>query len=217
MQFVPTTLTDNSEFVQQEIDRFAQLSPRPERFQLDIIDGQFADNLTVEPGIVHQLEMHGMKLDLHFMVIEPLEWLREIRDCAVIDTVIAQVERMTSIDAYVDEVINELGYNAGVALDLYTPFSTLKPEVLEQLHFVQIMGNTAGFQGKEFHSYALEIIRLAAEAKAQNGYKYEISVDIGMNADTITTVQDAGATVAVIGSFLHGEDAQDHWQVLHSV
>ena len=41
MIYVPTTLTDDPQFLQEEIHRFAEFSPKPERFQLDIIDGEF--------------------------------------------------------------------------------------------------------------------------------------------------------------------------------
>lgn len=217
MQFVPTTLDDRPDFIQSEIEKFAALKPKPERFQLDIIDGEFADNLTVEPGIVHDLNMHGLVLDLHFMVVEPLEWLREIRDCPSIGMVIAQVERMSSLEAYVDEVTNELGYQAGLALNLYTPFSAIPAHVLSQLSVVQVMSNTAGFQGKEFHPLALETIRFAAEAKEEFGYEYEISVDIDMNDQTIPQVAAAGATMAVIGSYLKGGSATEHWQELQEL
>lgn len=214
MQFVPTTLDDRPEFVQSEIERFASFVPKPDRFQLDILDGEFADNLTVEPGIVHELDMHGLILDLHLMVVEPLEWLQEIRNCSTIDMVIAQVERMSSLEAYVDEVINELGYKAGLALDLYTPFSAIPKELLQELSVVQVMANQAGFQGKAFHPLALEIIREASAVKEEFGYQYEISVDIDMNEETIPRVAQAGATMAVIGSYLKGDQSAEHWEAL---
>ncbi|MCD8484932.1 hypothetical protein LRY65_03625 [Candidatus Woesebacteria bacterium] len=215
MKFVPAILDDSPQFVQEELDRFATFQPQPERCQLDIIDGQFADNLTVEPGLVHSLETHGIKLDLHFMVVEPLEWLREIRDSQTVDTVIAQVERMTSIPAFIDEVKNGLHFRVGLSLDLYTPFSTLSPEVLSHIDTVQIMGNRAGFQGQSLHSTALKSIQSAAQAKAEHGYSYDISVDIGMNPETIPEVESAGATVAVVGSYFAGAEGAEHWSNLH--
>jgi len=217
MQYVPTTLHDSPEFVQSEIAKFASFQPKPQRFQLDIIDGLFVDNLTVEPGIVHSLDMHGLSLDLHFMVVEPLEWLREIQDCPAIDMVIAQVERMTSLEAYVDEVKNELGYRPGLALDLYTPFTAIPKKLLPELAVVQIMGNQAGFQGQSLHPTAVLAVREAAHVKMMNGYDYEISVDINMNHETIPRVADAGATMVAIGSYLTGEQATENWKNLQSL
>jgi len=49
-------------------------------------------------------------------------------------------------------------------------------------------------------------IRKVCEIREQYGFKFEISVDGGVNSETISKVVSAGADVAVMGSYFFGTD-----------
>lgn len=213
--FVPTILSDQPRFVQSEMDRYASLRPKPRRVQIDIIDGSFVDNITVEAGFVRGLENHGMIVDLHLMVEEPVNHLEEIVMAQEkLGVVVAQVERMSSQAEYIDIVTQDLGLEAGLALDLYTPFSAIEEDLIDQLAVVQVMCGKAGWEGQEFESAALRTIQEAAEYRDLHGLNYHISVDIGINNETLPDVREAGATMFIMNTYLQGENGQEHWQEL---
>lgn len=213
--FVPTILSDQPKFIQAEMDRYAQLRPRPSQVQIDIIDGIFVDNVTVEAGFIRGLENHGLTVDLHLMVEEPVNHLEEIFMAQEkLGIIVAQVERMSSQAEYVEIVTQDLGLEAGLALDLYTPFSAIDENVIDQLSIVQVMGGQAGWEGQEFESAALRTIQEAAEYRDRHGLNYHIAVDIGVNEETLPEVRQAGATMFIMNTYLQGEQGQEHWQEL---
>lgn len=215
VRYVPTVLSDDLSFVQAEIDRYSQLNPQPERVQIDILDGHFADNLTIEARDIDKLDMHGMLIDLHLMVIEPADHLSEVKDTEGLGIIIGQIERMSSIDAFVEVVTQDMELEAGVALDLYTPFDSLMPATLEQVAVVQLLANKAGYAGQEFHPHTLDKIREVAAYRQEHQLDFALSIDIGMDAHTIPQVREAGATMIVMNSFLQGEEGWQRWQALH--
>lgn len=217
MQLIPAILTDSLNEAQADLDRYARFSPQPKVVQVDIIDGEYADNLTIEAGALQTLDSHGLQVDVHFLVIEPTFFLGELENNRNIRRVIAQIEKMSDVTGFLQIVTEDLGAAAGLSLDLYTPFAALEPDWLDQLAVVQVLGGQGGFQGQEFHPSALTVVQEAREYRDRHGLSYEISVDIGMNPDTIQQVLNAGATECVIGSYLHGEVGASRWTALSKV
>lgn len=95
------------------------------------------------------------------------------------------------IDVYVRDAIE-----IGVAINTTTPIEKIFP-LVNQIDFVQCMGiEHIGFQGEPFDERVLENIKILKE-------KYPdliISVDGGMNYETVAKVFEVGASRAVVGS-----------------
>lgn len=200
---IPAILTDNLTTADQQLSivrRAGELSV----VQIDIIDGWYADNITLLPTDFAQLEFDQLQVDVHLMTVDPLDFVFEIIECGrALPTraIIAQIERMTSQPTYVEQV-KQAGYQVGLALDLYTPAAAIEPSLLPQLDFVQVMGIEAGFQGQEFVPLALETITSLVNLRRQYDLLFEILVDGGVALSTAPTVLQTGADHLVVGSAL---------------
>lgn len=210
---IPGILNDDVNFVQAELDSLAELDPQPERIQIDILDGEFAPELTIEPNTLLNMNLHDLSLDLHLMTNEPIDFVSEVFGLGNVKIIIAQVERLHSQSEFIDEVLAS-HFSPGFSLDLFTPFEELRPELLNQLKVVQIMGGLAGAQGQAFNPLVLVKIQQAVEARQKMDLDYEILVDIGMNPQTIPLVLKAGADKVVVGSYLQNPDRQQVWEEL---
>ena len=219
LKVIPGILTDNSRKFFEDLSTFSQLDPQPEIIQLDIIDGQFTPELTVEPNILNQDEvvdaLAGTKVDLHLMTVDPIDYVHEVYENQSVRAVIAQVEKIHSLTEFVEEV-KANHFLVGFSLDLYTPFEAIDAQVLMDTQIVQIMGGQAGQQGQAFEETVLAKVKEAAQVREDLGLEYEIYVDIGMNPETIPQAIEAGANGFVVGSYLQKEDPQAPWEDLLS-
>lgn len=213
MLIIPGINTDQPKLVQQSLDTFAQLEPQPERIQLDILDGEFATELTVEPNLLHDLQLPDLTIDLHLMTLEPIDYVSEVRGIRQVQTIIAQIERMHSQAEFLDEVQANY-FEAGLALELYTPFESIDQNLLPQLHVIQVLAGKTGFSGQSFNDIVLPKIREIRQAKEDLQLECQIYVDIGMNPATLPVVQQAGADGAVVVSYLQRPDCQQAWEDL---
>lgn len=210
--------SSNPTEVQAELDRFAQFHPRPQVIHQDIVDGEFADMITIEPSMLRGIDTTGWQIDLHLMTQEPIDFLGELQGVPNIRRIIAQVERMHSVPEFIDIVTEDLGAEVGLALDLFTSFEDLQEEIsdlLDQVSVVQVMGNQAGVQGQEIHPASFETLRAVAEYKAHHDLGFEIAFDIGMNSETMKQVEQLGATEVVMGSYLYGVEGAQRWAELN--
>lgn len=75
---------------------------------------------------------------------------------------------------------------------------------------VLVMTVNPGFGGQSFIDLTLEKIKLLKELKEQNGYKYKINLDGGINLSTIEKAREAGCDVCVTGSaFFKAENREE--------
>lgn len=204
MKIFPALLSDSREEIQQQVNRVLHELPDNgiETVQVDIIDGKFADNLTVTPTDVTGVEWGDLTIDFHLMTEEPLDYVYElidIKDHLPVRSVIAQVERMTNISHFLEDV-QKNGWLPGVSLDIFTPLDTLEADDLRFIKIIQVMGIEAGFQGQSFNPLALDKIRQLS--KACQTLEIELIVDGGVNADSIEVIAKAGATGVAVGSAL---------------
>lgn len=201
MQFFPAILSDSETVVQQQLD-WAAHSNSVDVVQLDIIDGIMADNITVAPLDLSLLEFHDLKCDLHLMVEEPMDYVFEaeaVKQRLPVRTVIAQVERMSYQQSFLDEV-RQQNWKTGLSLDLFTPLEALEPGVWEHLDVLQLMGNELGTQGQPLHAHLWEKVAEARAFITKYGYTTQLFVDIGVNLETAPKLWQAGVEGVAVGS-----------------
>lgn len=220
MIITPAILTDQLQTVQDEVNRILQFSPKATAVQVDIIDGEYADNLTIEAASLQEITFQNLAVDLHLITIEPGHILPELQGIANLRTVIAQVERMSSIPEFIAAVKEDLKCQVGLSLDLFTTIEALEEDlenVADEISVIQIMGNHAGSQGQELHPTALQTLRGVVEYRQKHHLNWEISVDVGMKPETIAEVKKIGATEVIVGSYLQGDQAPERWQALQQI
>ncbi len=206
MTIYPAILSSNLALVQQQLNLVKQL-PQINIVQIDLTDGIFVDNLTILPEQLADLDFGRLQIDLHLMAEEPMDtvvFLSEIQKNLPIRAIIAQIEHM-SYQADFCEEVTKAGWQIGLSLDLYTPFSAIETEILNRINIIQCMGIEAGWQGKKFNRQVLdkinEIKRLWLIKK--NGQtSRELLVDGGVKLNNAQQIIKAGATGLAIGSEL---------------
>ncbi len=200
---VPAILSGDVAEVQRLLD-MAKSLPDCQLVQIDIIDGWFADNVTVTPTDLWELDFGQLQVDLHLMTEEPMDFVfeaLEFKDKLPTISITAQIEHMTSQLVFVEQVKN-VGWQVGLSLDLFTPAEAIDADLLPKLDLIQVMGIEAGFQGQEFSSQALETVKDVKEILKKQELETMVVVDGGVKLNNISKIIEAGVDRVVVGSAL---------------
>lgn len=230
MTVYPSILTESAETLQHQLDLSAEFEDLA-AVQIDIIDGEFVDNQTVSLQTVVEADQHELPLDFHLMVNEPMDFVWELiewKEQLNIRTVIGQVERMSHPDQFLAEVKNQ-GWRTGLALDIYTPWDEIDPDVLGDVDVIQLLGNEVGRSGQPLNdliwpklkeiSAALAELHASPAAKAA-GMKepIELIIDIGVNLETAPKLLKAGVTgLAVTSALWKASDPEQMFRQLTAI
>lgn len=182
------------------------------RAHIDIIDGIYAQNKTIDPTVFDDTET-SVRLDYHLMVKEPIHWLEKVARAGA-DRIIGQIEMMESQSDFVESIIT-LGLKSGLALDVNTPISSLSEDIFSQVDVVLLMSVEAGFGGQKFDESVLEKIEQLHEIRTSGEYHFAICDDGGITLDTIALTRGAGVDEVAIGRRLfHGDLVEniDHFR-----
>jgi len=214
-QFIiyPGILTESILEAQNQVMAIASV-PKIRTVQIDVIDGLYADNVTITPSDLPEIDFAELSCDLHLMTEEPLDFLHEaiaLRESIPVRAVIGQIERMSHQRDFLLSV-KEQNWVPGLSLDLYTPVEEIDEDVWDTLDIVQLMGVQAGFQGQNFNKMVLEKIKEVQAVALQHKRSIEIIVDGGVSLELVENLRQAGAHSAVVGS-----DIWDREDVLFAV
>jgi ribulose-phosphate 3-epimerase len=166
---------------------------------LDVMDGHFVPNITFGPPLVASIrEATKMTLDAHLMITDPLKYAEPFVKAGA-DVVSFHVEAPTSPERVIDRIL-DLGAKPAMVVNPDTPVDRLRPW-LDRLHLVLVMSVFPGFGGQKFMPDVLPKMR----ALRDMGFKGEIEIDGGINAETSKAAVAAGATVLVAGSAVFGK------------
>lgn len=202
MKIYPSILTDSLEIAQKQIDSIQDFK-KSDIIQMDIVDGDYADNLTITPLDVPDLELpETLKIDFHLMTYEPMDYfieVEQIKNVANVRAVIAQIEKMSYQTEFVQEA-KAKGFLIGLSLDLFTPVEAIEDDSWDLLDIVQVMGIEAGFQGQEFHPRILKKIEAVKTKIRTRKQQIELIVDGGIKLDNYQDIIEAGADSLAVGS-----------------
>lgn len=217
MTIYPSILTDSMAEAQRRLEVLDKVGGE-HTVHVDVIDGQFADNVTITPAdLPHLWFPEGWKCDLHLMTDEPMDYVFELVDVKgelPIRSVVGQLERMSSQAEFLTEV-KKHGWRVGLAVDLFTPTEEIDPGLLDQLDVVLLMGVPAGFSGQTLR---LHVWSKLEELRAQAGLpELEILLDGGVTLAGITEASAKGFSSAVIDSALwQGSDPAETLRTLYA-
>lgn len=199
----PAILTDSIETLESQLDFVSSLV---EVVQIDYIDANFAEEMTLTPSELESIDFRGLQADIHVMTNDPFNELKEIETIGShVRAVIAQVERMPSQRAFIDEV--KLGkWKVGLSLDLFTPIDAIDEDVWKDLDVVQLMAIEAGKQGQVFESAVLKKIFDIRAYLLEHNLSTELIIDGGINPSTLAQCKKAGADSFAVGSYLWKSD-----------
>jgi len=168
---------------------------------IDVMDGHFVPNITMGPLVVQALRpLTDKPLDVHLMITDPDKYIPVFAESGA-DWITVHSEATVHLQRTLS-FIRSLGKKAGVALNPATPLHGLE-YVLDDLDLVLLMTVNPGFGGQAFLPAVLEKVRALRELLDLRGYGHiEIEVDGGIDESTAPLVKEAGATVAVSGSYI---------------
>ncbi len=174
-------------------------------FHIDIMDGHFVPNMSFSPSVVEGMRRVTDKpLDVHMMIDNPDKYIKPIVDAGA-DTVLVHAESTQHIYRSID-LIKSLGAKAGVVVNPGTPLETVK-ELFPVIDQILVMTVNPGFGGQKFIPGMIKKIqRLDQLRQTAADDNFQIEVDGGINADTISKCSKAGADIFVAGSYLFGQD-----------
>jgi ribulose-phosphate 3-epimerase len=198
---IPSILSDSLDAVQSQLNRI-QLESNLNRVQIDIVDPDFADEVTISPIDLLQLDLHAFVIDIHLMTNDPINDVIECTQIPGISTIIAQIEHMSSQKDFCEHV-HSFGLRWGLSLDLSTTIEALDSDVLPTLSSIQVMGINAGAQGRPF---AGEIVYEKIKSIRAINSGIELLVDGGIGPENAGELERLGASGLVIGTDLWESD-----------
>lgn len=171
---------------------------------LDVMDGQFVDNISMGPVVVEALRPHAsLPFHSHLMISRPLRFVEEFANAGS-DLIVFHVEADDD-PVPVIEAIHRTGRAAGLALNPETNADEVLP-YLEQIDLLLVMTVHPGFGGQSFIVEVLPKLRALRDEIARRQLDLAIGVDGGVGPSTIAAAFEAGGDVLVVGSALYQAD-----------
>jgi ribulose-phosphate 3-epimerase len=171
---------------------------------LDIMDGHFVPNLTFGPKFVRAVrKATNLPLDVHLMISNPQSFIEQFAKAGA-DNITVHCEVTTPVPQLF-EIVKSFGKSFGVSVKPDVPLEKIA-DYLDEIDILLIMTVYPGFGGQEFIETVVPKIAEAQKLKEENGYRYEIEVDGGLNDRTVKTATANGATMIVAGEYIFSSD-----------
>lgn len=175
-----------------------------EYLHLDVMDGIFVPNISFGPCVISSIRpVSGLVFDVHLMITDPLRYIDSFAKAGA-DIITIHYE---SCDNQLQTLryIRSLGIKPSISIKPGTQTAVLEP-MLSEVDMVLVMSVEPGFGGQKFMPETLEHVRDLVRYREENGYKYDIEIDGGINRDNVAQAVAAGVNVVVAGSAIFGAD-----------
>lgn len=174
-------------------------------FHIDVMDGKFVKNNTSEIMKDYALTLKHISqipLDVHLMVEDLEYYINEYLDLEP-DYITFHYEVNKSKENILNTInlIQKNGVRAGLSIKPNTDVKEIL-EFLPYISLVLVMSVEPGYGGQEFIENSLNKIKELRKYIDENNLNVELEVDGGINNFTSKQVKEAGADIAVVGSYL---------------
>ena len=170
----------------------------------DVMDGCFVPNISIGIPVLQSIRKRtALPIDVHLMIEDPIRYIDDFTKAGA-DILTVHTEAKGDIMGAIDK-IHENGLKAGISLNPGTPVSDITI-YLNKVDLVLVMTVQPGFGGQSFREEGIPKIEFLRRYADENGLRYDISVDGGINRNTGKRCADAGATVLAAGSYLFKMD-----------
>lgn len=171
---------------------------------IDVMDGRFVPQISYGQPVVKCLrKLTTLPFDVHLMIEHPEEHIDTFVESGA-DWITFHHEACVHSHRLIQK-IHALGKKAGISIVPSTPVSAIS-ELLEYVDLVLVMTVNPGFGGQKLIPSCVRKISELKKIRQESNLNFLISVDGGVNANTLKTVEVAGADVIVSGSaFFNGD------------
>lgn len=182
-------LTSEFKFIEEKGSSFVHV---------DVMDGHFVPQVSYGQLVISSIrKCTKLPFDVHLMIERPENSIVSYIESGA-DFVTFHIEATCHADRCV-QLVHDAGKKAGIALCPATPLSAVE-ELLPFVDLVLVMSVNPGWGGQKLIPYTIEKIRKLADIQREKNFKYLISVDGGINQETLEDVLEAGTDIVVSGS-----------------
>ncbi|MCR4688571.1 MAG: ribulose-phosphate 3-epimerase [Saccharofermentans sp.] len=197
----PSILSADFGYLMRDIDN---LKGTTEYLHLDVMDGHYVDNLSIGIPVIKSIRKHSdLIFDTHLMITNPEKYISAFAKAGS-DMITFHIECTEEAQALIDSIRAE-GCKAGIAIHPDTPIEVLLPWV-DKCDLILIMSVRPGFGGQGYMDGSNERINAIRQAIDAKGADTILSVDGGINMNTIKGAYDAGARLLVAGNAVFAKE-----------
>lgn len=171
---------------------------------LDIMDGKFVSNKTYSIDEIKEIINYDKKLDVHLMVLDIKKYIDDFK-CLNPEFITFHYETNYDIMDLIS-YIKSLNIKVGISICPDTDVKVLD-KYLKYVDLILIMSVVPGAGGQQFIESSIDKINYLKDERIKNNYSYLISVDGGINDETIKLVN---SDIAVSGSFITNGDYEEN-------
>ena len=190
---IPGILTNDEKDYQQKLKKAEGVA---DLIQIDVIDGIFANNITVGTDVIKKNPTSAM-LEIQLMVIEPKKYLIQLVSLQFVSRIIIPFETNNLLRETIYQIKNNQK-QVGISLNPQTPINAAS-NLFTEIDLLSLYAGTPGFSGQKFQKHILQKIRQSKDMMPN----LPVEVDIGVNFQTASEIAEAGADFLVATSALH--------------
>jgi ribulose-phosphate 3-epimerase len=203
----PSLLSVDFLELRAELERLNQIDDL--WLHLDIMDSHFVPNLTFGEPVLNKVKtVSKHKLDAHFMVTDPDFFADNFRDVGIHNFTF-HWEAVTHHDRLISK-LKSMYPSVGISLNPSTPVNVVPKYLLGKIDLVLLMSVNPGFGGQKFIPEIVDKVIELDQIRHQNGFKFQIQVDGGINNQNAGYLIQAGANNLVAGSYVFSAPNKDY-------
>ena len=186
-----------------------------EYIHIDVMDGQYVENIAFGPNIVKSLRPITKKtLDVHLMITPVAKYID-----AFIEAGADIISFHPDADKNTQDIIKQIkSNNCKVGIAVHPKINISDIEIfLDDIDCVIVMTVVPGFGGQKFMHSEVQKITELDNIKKQKNLKFEIEVDGGINHETGKICREKNANVLVAGSYIFSSGKENYKKMINSL
>lgn len=170
---------------------------------IDVMDGVFVPEISYGEPVIRSIRaLTSLPFDVHLMTTCPERQALSFIEAGATwltfhtEACIHSYRLLTFIKSH--------NVKAGISIVPATPVSSIRL-LLEVADIVLVMGVNPGFAGQALINSSIDKVKELVNIRKERGYNYLISIDGGVNKETLPSLVEAGTDIVVSGSaFFNG-------------